>query len=236
MGWNTYIADKGPITTDDVSNEIIKALGEAADAFFNKFKRKRGNQTNFIKKELAILGYNSGFCVYTCLSYSKAHDPIKKLENDDDTGKYIELIRSALEQNKAKDGFGNHLFRNTEWLYDIHWYRDKPNSHYMPERVFLVAECELGKRRSKDPNMEDRYSGVKYDFQKLLVSNAKLRLMIFQISCEDIIYEPPEELDKYFEEAIDAYDDLEDGSKFLFACYNNDARKLLYCEKQKKKS
>src|SRR6266404_1067718 len=57
------------------------------------------------------------------------------------------------------------------WLYDLAWYRNEPkgDSNGNLAEVYLVLECEWGNLRS-----------IKFDFEKLLLAKARLKVMIFQ--------------------------------------------------------
>lgn len=55
-----------------------------------------------------------------------------------------------------------------EWMYDIIWFVEDNNQCLV--KVPLIVECEWDKS----------YSGIKYDFEKLLIGNAEKKLMICQ--------------------------------------------------------
>ncbi len=122
------------------------------------------------------------------------------------------LIDTDLEEVK-------HNFVNREWLYDLHWYTDVKD--YMPNSLPLVMECEWDNKRPKDKS-NSSYSAVKFDFQKLIVSNASLRLMIFGARQNEL-----NQLGEYFEEAINSYENLLPNSKFLFVSFDNRRRKAM---------
>ncbi len=105
-------------------------------------------------------------------------------------------------------------FVNREWLYDIHWFTNGKEP-YSVESLPLVVECEWNPRRKGDGKIP--YSGVKYDFQKLVVANAELRLMIFIIKKDNELAV----LGKYFDDVIQNYKHLNQGAKFLFIAYNS---------------
>jgi len=85
-------------------------------------------------------------------------------------------------------------------------------------------ECEWQQKRKADKKIP--FSGIKYDFQKLLVSNAELRLMLFNIEkLKDM-----EELSLCFTDNIRNYMHLEKGSAFLFIGFFAKGRKLYYTE------
>lgn len=115
----------------------------------------------------------------------------------------------------------NQDFINREWLFDIHFYTES-NTPYSVISLPLVAECEWNSRRKGDTNVP--FSGFKYDFQKLVVSNAELRLMIFKIKrLNDLI-----ELQTYFENVIYNYKHLENKAKFLFIAFDDNKKTFHY--------
>jgi hypothetical protein len=61
-----------------------------------------------------------------------------------------------------------------EWLYDLIWYRSNPDNHLAD--VYLVLESEWGIKQSD----------IKYDFEKLLLAKATLKVMVFQAYDQDI--------------------------------------------------
>ena len=119
-------------------------------------------------------------------------------------------------------------FANHEWLYDLLWYTEE--DHYTMTSVPLAVECEWNPNK-KQHIKEIAYSGFKYDFQKLVVCNAQLRLMIFQIKkMDDLI-----SLEEYFNKAIQDYSLLAKGSRFLFLAFFPKEEKLFYKEIKKNK-
>ena len=95
--------------------------------------------------------------------------------------------------------------------------------------VPLAVECEWNPNK-KQHIKEVAYSGFKYDFQKLVVCNAQLRLMIFQIKkMDDLI-----NLEEYFNKAIQNYSFLAKGSRFLFLAFFPKEEKVFYKEIKKK--
>jgi len=117
----------------------------------------------------------------------------------------------------------NQPFINREWLFDIHFYTDGMEP-YSVESLPLVAECEWNPRRKGDPKV--RFSGFKYDFQKLVVSNAELRLMIFKVKSQNDLIE----LETYFRNVIKNYRHLEMNAKFLFIAFNDKEKTFYYNE------
>ena len=93
----------------------------------------------------------------------------------------------------------------------------------------IDVECEWNPNK-KQHVKEVAYSGFKYDFQKLLVCNAQLRLMIFQIKkMDDLI-----NLEEYFNKAIQDYSLLAKGARFLFLAFFPKEEKMFYKEIKKK--
>jgi hypothetical protein len=117
-------------------------------------------------------------------------------------------------------------FKKAEWLYDLHWYEEILPSRYEQTSMILTVECEWGYKRKDDEN-DDDYSAVKWDFQKLLVTNADLRLLIFKKRIgrgDEKTEQTNEALDKYFTRTIQGYRNLADGSKFLFIAFCDKAK------------
>ena len=111
-------------------------------------------------------------------------------------------------------------FRNTEWLYDLHWYTDKndigidkPEFYSMPKTFDLACECEWSKNEAKtfSRNKKD----IEYDFQKLLFSSAILNLFICR--CHDD--EQLSKLFNYFNNAVLYYENKHANYEFLIVCY-----------------
>lgn len=61
-----------------------------------------------------------------------------------------------------------------EWLYDLIWYRNDSDNHLT--EVYLVLESEW----------QISPSAIKYDFEKLLLAKATLKVMVFQSYEQDI--------------------------------------------------
>ena len=86
-----------------------------------------------------------------------------------------------------------------EWLYDLIWYKFREGVDYALTEMFLAMESEWGSRRHCAKDDKDSYGEVKYDFQKLLVCNTPLKLMVFKKHGSD---EETNELLNYFQERI----------------------------------
>lgn len=118
-------------------------------------------------------------------------------------------------------------FKNAEWQYDLHWYTEGKQP-YTTIRLPLVMECEWQQKRKGDQEVE--FSGIKYDFQKLLISNAELRLMIFKVVKDQDL----KTLSDYFEFNIYNYKHLLPGSKFLFIAFSERLKTFFYKEIKKR--
>lgn len=139
---------------------------------------------------------------------------LTKLGDDRGHKVYSHSLSEVFRQNSGNK------FVNREWLYDLVWYEDDRNESYTIKKTLLVVESEWAYKRSKD-KIDDKYGAIKYDFQKLLLSNAELKLMIFRVSGntkQKLI-----ELYNYFNNAIDKYEQMESG-EFLF---------IAFCDKEK---
>lgn len=106
--------------------------------------------------------------------------------------------------------------KNKEWLYDLVCYKYKEGVHYSLNDTILVMESEWGgKSRNKDG---DLYGEVKFDFQKLLLSNSSIKLLVF---CTHGPHELINQLYEYFQERINEYNQIDKNSIFVFVRYSN---------------
>ena len=95
---------------------------------------------------------------------------------------------------------------NGEWMYDVVW-ADLIEDESLDEllrSIPLVAECEWGNKQQ-----------VWDDFQKLLISCAEVRVLIFQCSSRDHASSLVEELKRQ----IQCFDSRQEGERYLFASY-----------------
>ena len=131
----------------------------------------------------------------------------------------------GLSAHLTQDAGGE--FKNREWMYDIHWYTEG-RQPYTTIRLPLVMECEWEQKRPADKI--NAFSAIKWDFQKLLIANAELRMMVIKITHTQS-FKP---LSKYFINNIEHYRPLEKGSKFLFIGFYERGKRLFYFEYIKK--
>jgi len=114
-------------------------------------------------------------------------------------------------------------FKNCELLFDFQWYIEGTDN-YTTICIPLTMECEWQQKRKGDSKVP--FSGIKYDFQKLLVSNAEIRMMIFKIK----YFSDLEALSEYFSDNIKNYKHLPKGSKFLFVGFYDKEEIFYYKE------
>jgi hypothetical protein len=98
----------------------------------------------------------------------------------------------------------------TEWLYDIVWYVEDKENRLI--KIPLIVESEWDRN----------YSGMKFDFEKLLVGNAERRLMICQGKEDQIDF-----LFSKFEDAINVFEENYD-DKFLIAILDSTTESKFY--------
>lgn len=135
----------------------------------------------------------------------------------------------ALGLNKFEDaGRDDAHISGHEWLYDMVCYR-YDNEHYAINETVLVMESEWkGKRcASKGHDGNDPYGEVKYDFQKLLLANADVKLMVFRYHKEK--YGAGDSIKQYFQRRIDSYRQGRVSDLYLFACYSGVGKGKLKC-------
>lgn len=96
------------------------------------------------------------------------------------------------------------LFDGSEWLFDLVWYSDNglDNFDYRLTEVQLVMECEWGMH----------INNISEDFQKLMVVNVPLRLMVCLVYSESA-----EKLLTFFKEQVEEYQQGRQDDRFLIA-------------------
>lgn len=199
-GWIQFSSTKKLKVSNLLSKLIIREIGELAQEYYGfTGKAIRPRQTRLIKDRLSHLGR-------------------KQMKGKPSYQVYANGISENLRQENGGP------FRNAEWLYDMHWYLDGKEP-YTTTEVPLVMECEWNPVHRKD-RKKVPFSGIKYDFQKLLLANSSLRLTIFKVKkASDLV-----DLHKYFTCNINGYKHLAVGSPFLFIAFPKDQTTFFYCE------
>ena len=90
------------------------------------------------------------------------------------------------------------------WLYDLIWYKVDDQGQLLS--VPLILECEW----------HTNYERIKYDFEKLLISRSKYKVMIFQAKGE--------KMEKYFqnlEAGIQAFESAAADEAYILACFDD---------------
>lgn len=107
---------------------------------------------------------------------------------------WTKIIKQNLSILGAKLGYetcasGTDNFTHNEWLYDLIWFKEEGEGidKRMVE-VPLIMESEWNLK----------FDEIKYDFEKLLLGNSPVKLMICQSKS-------PKDLFPYFEDAISKY-------------------------------
>lgn len=131
-------------------------------------------------------------------------------EQHDKTSSYCtyaikEIIGELGYEKKFKvcaSGFPDHY--ENEWLYDIVWFEENDNKNITSIELVLESEMTYG------------LPAIKMDFEKLLLANARHRIMI---CCQGHLL--LEDLQKYFEEAVKSYELLRPGDRFLVLIWDD---------------
>ncbi len=97
------------------------------------------------------------------------------------------------------------------WLYDLVWYKNDLNERLITVSLTLESEWEMN------------WPAIKYDFEKLLLSNAEKRIMI----CQTKIKEEIEVLFNNFEQSINSYILGNSSDRFLIIVYNDNNGKFI---------
>lgn len=93
-----------------------------------------------------------------------------------------------------------------EWLYDLIWYKNDSADHL--SELYLVLESEWDIARS----------AIKYDFEKLLIARATLKVMVFQAYNRDI-----SKIFELLKAGIDAFHTRSDDEIYILAGFNIDS-------------
>jgi hypothetical protein len=219
----------------DIINDLYKIK-----KYFCKSNMSKTQRTILIKLTLAICGHKVGYKVYGNQMYHKS----KNSPQNGTAKAYSVAYKIVLKLFKwdAKR-IRKEFHANKEWLYDFHWYLEEGEKkgvenfilkrddishlHYCPISFPLVVECEFGNSNSKNRI----YRQVRYDFQKLLIANAELRLMVFR---KNLLQDKKKKdgrfefLSEYFVNAINFCEFLPDKSKFLFAVFDEKKNNLKF--------
>lgn len=188
MGYCDFIFNMGWIKAKETSadlpilfRDIVKKMIDKWEDFTDdggKIIERKSVKTTKLFELLTELGDEKGYKVY---SHS--------------------LSKSFLKKHKKKH------FVNREWLFDLCWYQEEKGGYFL-KNIVLAVESEWTKRRyisKKDKDRgctdtKDKYGAIKYDFQKLLLPNTGMCLMVFEVGKEE-----REELSDYFKRACSIY-------------------------------
>lgn len=156
---------------------------------------------------------NRGKIIKERLRTEKLFDLLTKLG---DKQGYKVYSHSLSDGFRNAPGTGNDKFVNREWLFDLCWYKEDETLKYGLKSLDLAVESEWTNKRKEDK--EDPYGGIKYDFQKLLVVNMGLGLMVFKVTKEG-----REKLSEYFEKVYDTYEGNK--TEILFIAFSTERKK-----------
>ena len=124
-----------------------------------------------------------------------------------------------LDESENPDRDNSHISGH-EWLYDLFCYRFE-SEHYALSDTVLVMESEWWDKHKSPKGNDggDQYGEVKFDFQKLLVSNADIKLMVYRH--QDGCVGNDADLEQYFRRRRDNYRQGRATDLFLFARYSD---------------
>lgn len=121
--------------------------------------------------------------------------------------KWTTRIKSGIGQIGLEAGLlatasGYPTPKDREWLYDLIWFQNSPEKHL--ERLVMALESEW----SRDPDE------ILYDFEKLLVARAPLKVMIFQDNGENL-----DALWQMFEKSMQTYAHHDPTELYVWAAF-----------------
>ena len=180
---NWISSNDGAICDELIDEQISEIVGGLRLISMYKIKGF-GNKTKAIKGKLAKIGCKNKYRVYA--------------------NKLSERLQRMLKLSQGRKKYEP----NKEWLLDIIWTieNDAKEHEYETKKVVLGVECEWGCKRRNDV---DEYGHVKYDFQKLLVTESDLCVMIFKWRKKDeklIAAGKENALSEYFQNAVNGYE------------------------------
>lgn len=190
-------------SSDTIGNElyrdsihVLECLHKSSKDFFAL--KNRREKTQLIKRTLATLGHHLDYKVYA--------------------------------NGLIDDDMAAAPFKNREWLFDLQWYTEpkdvyEKNKGYRTLSFPMVMECEWdGRRRGEKERNE--YSAMKYDFQKVIATNAKLQIMIFKLikktDCDSI--------DSYVDDLLLNYEDRTKTAIVLLIGFHQRSKTIFYRE------
>lgn len=110
-------------------------------------------------------------------------------------------LGESFEYSVCTSGFKG--IYQSEWLYDLVWYKEEgtyPDIRLVD--VPLVVEMEWS----------TNFDHLRYDFEKLLVANARMRLFVCNIYPDDL-----KRYKLYFRDAVQKYELSRSGDRYLIA-------------------
>lgn len=126
--------------------------------------------------------------------------------------KLAELGEEVFNCCVATSGFNGTYEK--EWLYDLVWYKeDGDGDNKRLTDVPLVMECEWNQYLKE----------IKYDFEKLLLANARLRLFICFVSPNDF-----QSVSSYFKDAVRKYELGKKDDRFLIAILKTEDKEFYF--------
>ena len=124
-------------------------------------------------------------------------------------------ITNTIKERIGKIGYENKYdvastIDDNEWLFDLVWYQNNDKGHL--EKAALTLECELSDRN---------INGLKYDFEKLLISNSDHRIFICFAKGNYNFPQNVNELLEFFDTAVNSYLNLNIGSRILILIWED---------------
>jgi hypothetical protein len=99
-----------------------------------------------------------------------------------------------------------------EWLFDLVWYKNDKDNHLVSVPLVLESEWSLS------------FEAVKYDFEKLLVAKAQLRILVHQARTKAAVDDAQRKLITL----VSKFEGSTKGDRYLFAGYDFKTTEFLF--------
>lgn len=135
--------------------------------------------------------------------------PERALSRDWSDARWTREVKRVVGEIGSRHGFdvcasGWPKLFESEWVFDLVWYRNDKDNHLVSVPVVLECEWQLS------------FDAIKYDFEKLLVARAFLRVFVQQGRTKAAV----DEVQRKLITLVSKFDGSARGDRYLFAGYD----------------